>query len=65
MVKGFIIVLPHAEGIISNLDARERQRITNAVFSLSDDGHLLARGTHMTFGVSGFLEQVPLRSVGV
>ena len=47
-------------GNISDVEQRERQRITHAVFSLSEDGHLILNGTEVTFGVSGFWDRVTL-----
>lgn len=47
-------------GSISDVESRERQRITHAVFSLSEDGHLILNGSEVTFGVSGFWNRVTL-----
>ena len=60
MIEGIISGLPHIGGNISDVEQRERQRITHAVFSLSEDGHLILNGSEVAFGVSGFWERTAL-----
>lgn len=60
MIEGIISGLPHIGGNISDVELRERQRITHAVFSLSEDGHLILNGSGITFGVSGFWNRMTL-----
>ena len=60
MIEGIISALPHIGGNILDVEQRERQRITHAVFSLSEDGHLILNGSEVTFGVQGFWERTAL-----
>ena len=60
MIEGIISTLPHIGGNISDVEQKERQRITHAVFSLSEDGHLILNGSEITFGVQGFWERTAL-----
>ena len=57
MIEGIISGLPHIDGNISDVEQRERQRITHAVFSLSEDEHLILTGSEVTFGVQGFWDR--------